>query len=135
VGVAVARFHEDITASLLAGAREILRAWGVKDANVHIVHVYGSFELPFACQRLIRKHKVDAAVALGCIVKGDTKHDEYIAQAVFNALQRVSFNTEVPIGLGVLTTNNLAQARARSRGGANHGARAAEAALQAALEV
>jgi 6,7-dimethyl-8-ribityllumazine synthase len=133
VGIAVARFNEDITEALLSGAREMLKRWGVRDTHVHIMRVNGSFELPFAVQRLIVQHKVDAAVALGCIIKGDTKHDEYIAQAVFNGLTQVALEQQVPVGLGVLTTKNLAQARARAGGDTNHGAYAAEAALQAAL--
>ena len=133
VGIAAARFNEDITEALLRGAREVIRAWGVKESNVHVLRVYGSFELPFACQRLIKKHKVGAVIALGCIVKGETRHDEYLAHAVLNGLQRVSLETGVPVGLGVLTTNTLAQARARSRGRHDHGAQAAQAALEAAL--
>jgi len=133
IGIAVAQFNEDITTGLLNGAREVLHAWKVKDGNVHVAHVYGSFELPFACQRLIKKHKLDAIIALGCLVRGETKHDEYIAHAVFNALQDIALKNDLPIGLGVLTVNTLAQARSRSRADANHGARAAEAALQSVL--
>lgn len=129
VGIAVARFNGDITEALLASAQEELRAWKVLEANIHSVRVHGSFELPFACQRLIKKHKVHAVVALGCIVKGETKHDEYLAHAVFNALQTVSLETKRPIGLGILTVNTLAQAKKRI----DYGSAAAAAALGAAL--
>ncbi len=132
VGIAVARFNEDITTALLDGARETLRAWGVKDAHVHVSHVAGSYELPLACARLIKRHKLDAALALGCIVKGETKHDEYLAQAVANGLMQLMLSTNVPIGFGVITANTLQQARVRSRGTANKGSEAAAAALESA---
>ena len=118
---------------MLTGARDVLRDWGVLAKNIHIAHTYGSFELPFTSQRLIKRFRLDAVVALGCIVKGETSHDVYLAQATNYGLMRVMLDTGVPIGLGVLTTNNLAQARVRSRGNTNHGAKAAIAALEAAL--
>ncbi len=132
VGIAVARFNEDITEALLFGARETLRAWGVKDAHVYVIRVAGSYELPLAIARLIKRHKLDAAVALGCIVKGETKHDEYLAHAVATGLMQLMLSTNVPIGFGVITANTLQQARARSRGRANKGSEAAAAALESA---
>ena len=129
VGIAVARFNEEITEALLAAAREELRAWGVADGNVHMVHVAGSFELPFACEHLINEQGVEAVVALGCIIKGETQHDEYIARAVFDALQRLMSTTQIPIGLGILTVNSQEQAKARIE----YGSAAAAAALGMAL--
>ena len=133
VGIAVARFNGDITEKLLAGARETLRAWGVKDARVSIARVSGSYELPLACARLIKRHKLDAVVALGCIIKGETKHDEYLAHAVSTGLMQVMLSTNTPIGFGVITANTLQQARARARGAANKGSEAAAAALESAI--
>lgn len=129
IGIAVALFNSDITEALLAAARNELRAWNVRETSVHIVHVNGSFELPFACMQLMKKHKVDAVIALGCIVRGETKHDEYLAHSVFNALQEISRRGERPIGLGVLTVDSLAQAKKRIE----YGSAAAAAALDAAL--
>jgi 6,7-dimethyl-8-ribityllumazine synthase len=133
VGIVVARFNPDITESMLAGAREVLTKWGVKDRNVKVFHVYGSFDLPFAADLMIRKEKVHAVIAIGCIVKGETDHDKHIASAAMHGLTSVSLKHGVPVSLGVLTTNNLAQARVRSRGKTNHGSKAAIAALEAAL--
>lgn len=133
VGVVLSRFNSDITESMLEGALGVLREWGVSEKNVHVARVYGSFELPAAAQRLVLRHQLDALVAIGCIIKGETRHDAYLAQATFQGLMRVSLDSNVPIGLGVLTTNTLAQARTRSRGKTNHGEKAAEAALEAAL--
>ena len=133
VGIVVSRFNTDVTEPMLEGARAALKRWGVKEKSIFVSHVYGSFELPIAAARLVRKHRADALVAIGCIIKGETRHDEYLAQATFHGLMRVSLDSDVPVGLGVLTTNTLAQARARSRGKTNHGEKAAEAALEAAL--
>ncbi len=129
VGIVVADFHDDITSALQKGAEEVLRSWKVASKNTHIVHVAGSFEVPLAALRLIRKHKLHAVVALGCIVKGETKHDEYLAHAVTDGLMRVSLDVGVPVGLGVLTVNTLSQAKKRL----DYGAAAARAALRAAL--
>ena len=128
VGIAVARFNEDITEKLLDAAREELRAWNVPEANVSIVHVAGSFELPFACQHLF-DNNVDVVIALGCIIKGETKHDEYLAEAVFNALQSLMRETKRPIGLGILTVNTEAEAQKRI----GYGSAAAAAALELGL--
>lgn len=129
VGVVAARFNEDITDALLASALKTLEEWSVLPKNVFVARVAGSFEVPSVAQRLIKKHKLAAVVALGCIIKGDTKHDEYLAHAVTEGLMRVSLDTGVPVGLGVLTVNNLAQAKARI----NYAAAAVQAALEAAL--
>ena len=117
VGIAVAQFNADITNALLKGALTILRERNVRDDHIYVVHTYGSFELPHAAGRLIKKYEVD---------------DEYIAHAVASGLMRIALDTGIPVGFGVLTTNNLAQARKRSRGQTNHGAAAAIAAIDAA---
>ena len=129
VGIALARFNGDITEELLAAAQKELRAWKVKEKNISLVRVAGSFELPIACQRLIKKRNVDVVVALGCIVRGETDHDEYLAEAVFNALQRLSLKYDRPVGLGILTVNTLAQAKKRI----DYGSAAVAAALEVAL--
>lgn len=131
VGIAVSEFNSDITGAMLAGALETLREWKVPERVITIVHVPGSFELPLACAKLIKK-KADVVIALGCVIKGETKHDEYISNAVAHGLTRLMLDTGIPIGFGVITPNNLAQAKARSRGTANKGIEAAVAALRMA---
>lgn len=134
VGIVVSDYNGDITENLLAGALETVRAWGVRGDNVRIIHVPGGFEIPLGCvQLLVSKAKPDALIALGCVIKGETKHDEYISHAVAQALQDLMLTHKVPIGFGVLTPNTLAQAKARSRGKANKGCEAAAAALAMAL--
>jgi 6,7-dimethyl-8-ribityllumazine synthase len=95
--------------------------------------VYGSFDLPFGCMKVIKKYKPNAVIALGCIIKGETDHDRYIASAVSKGIIDLTLSSGVPISFGVLTTNTLEQAKARSRGETNHGEKAAVAALEMAL--
>jgi len=133
VAIVAARFNADITDAMLEGARDALRAWGVPESRTHIARVYGSFDLVFGCMRAIQTWKPDAVVAIGCILKGETDHDRYIAAAVSRGLIDLTLASGVPISFGVLTVNTLAQARARSRGKTNHGEKAAIAALEMAL--
>ena len=135
VALVVSQFNSDITESMLLGALETLRAWKVKERNISIMRVPGSFEIPLACRTIIKKRKPDALVALGCVIKGETKHDEYISNALSHGLIRLMLDYGVPIGFGVITPNNLAQAKARSRGKANKGIEATLSALEMALAV
>jgi len=133
ISIVAARFHADITDSMVEGALNALKEWKVKDKNITVRRVYGSFDLPFVASLAIKKDKPNAVVAIGCIVKGETKHDEHIANAVANGLTTLSIWHKIPVSFGVLTVNTLAQARARSNGKTNHGEKAALAALEAAL--
>lgn len=134
VGIVVSSFSSDITEPMLEGALETLRAWGVPEKSRTIVRVPGSFEIPLACAKLLRgKPHPHAIIALGCVLKGETKHDEYISSAVSHGLMRLMLDYGVPIGFGVITPNTLAQARARSGGKANKGVEAVDAAISMAL--
>ena len=133
VGIVVSSWNGDITENLLAGAKGILRAWQVSEKNIHVLRVAGSFEIPYGCLTLIKKKKPDCLIALGCLIKGETKHDEYIASAVSHALMRLSLDYAVPIGFGIITANDLKQARTRSSADTNKGTEAAIAALDLAL--
>jgi 6,7-dimethyl-8-ribityllumazine synthase len=133
VGIVVSRFNEDVTEGMLDGALETLREWKVDPRKVRVVHVAGSFEIPYGCLQLIKRWKPDAVIALGCVIKGETDHDRYIADAVSHGIMRLSLDHSVPISFGVITTNNLKQAKERSRGKTNKGPEAAAAALEAAL--
>jgi 6,7-dimethyl-8-ribityllumazine synthase len=133
VGIVLAEFNPDITESLLEGALATLHAWKVSPKNIKIFRVYGSFDLPHAVGHMLKKHKPNAVIALGCIIKGETDHDRYIASAVTHGLTDLTIKYGTPVSLGILTTNNLAQARVRSRGKTNHGEKAAVAALQSAF--
>lgn len=152
IGIVVSEFHKDITEGLLDGALRTLDACKVRKKNIHILRVPGSFEIPFGCLSFLnpdaptsrqrselrlkrRRGKVDAIVALGCIIKGETSHDVYIASAVSQSIMNLSLEYHVPISFGVVTTNNLAQAQVRSKGETNRGKDAAFAAVSMALLV
>ena len=131
--IVVSRFNEEITEGLLQGARERLAEASVPDDSVTIIHVPGAFEIPIAAQRLGESGEYDAIVCLGCLIKGDTMHFEYIAEAASHGIMQAASATGVPMAFGVLTTLTEAQAVERSRSGpGNKGREAAAAALEMA---
>lgn len=133
IGIVVSKYHEYITGRLLDGALETLYSCGVKKNNIYVLPVPGSFEIPLGCLSLIKKKKYDALVTLGCIIKGQTDHNRHLASAVFGSIMNLSLNYNVPISLGIITVNNMAQAVARSTGEENKGKDAALAAVSMAL--
>lgn len=133
VGVVAAMWHETVMGGLLAGSQRALDEADVSDPVV--VRVPGSFELPVACVRLARAG-YDAVVALGVVIRGGTPHFEYVCQAATSGLTRVSVETGVPVGFGVLTCDTEQQAldRAGLPGSSeDKGYEAAQAALVTAL--
>lgn len=126
VGIVVAQWNPDVTQALLNGAKETLRKAGVQDQNIDIIDVPGSFELPWGARYLLSADKRDVVLCLGCIIKGETKHDDYIASAVANGIMQLSLTSGVPIIFGVVTTNTPEQAL--DRAGGKHGNKGAEAA-------
>ena len=125
VKLVVARWHIDITTELETAAIAQLRLHGIRDICVH--QVPGCFELPLAAQLVARPEKVDAVVALGCVIRGETPHFEYICQACCNGLLQVSLQQSKPVGFGVITANSTAEAKARSSTHNNKGQEAANA--------
>lgn len=134
IAVAVSKFNKDLTSRMLEGALEVLRENNVKVNNVEVVWVPGSFELPLACQRMAASKKYDGIVAIGCVIKGETDHYRYIAGETSRGIMDVMLNFSIPIGFGVITTNNLEQAIARSYGESNKGVEAAQATLEMILK-
>src|SRR5688572_21682496 len=131
--IIVARFTEEITSGLLAGARAALADASVPDEDVFVVHVPGAFEIPVAAMRLARTGDFDAIICLGCLIKGDTMHFEYIAEAASQGIMNVTVATGVPVAFGVLTTMTDEQAIVRSApGDGNKGGEAARAAIDMA---
>ncbi|MDP3957672.1 MAG: 6,7-dimethyl-8-ribityllumazine synthase [bacterium] len=134
IGIVVSNYYADtITGKLLLGAQAVLKEWKVSPKNITVVRVPGCFEIPYGCSVLLKRKKFDALITLGCIVKGETEHDRYIASAVSQGIMDLILAYKVPIAFGVLTVNNLAQAEARSTGENNKGKEAAIAALEAAF--
>ena len=130
VAIAVSRFNTLITERLLAGAREGLAEHGVQDARITVAWVPGSFELPFAAQRFAETGRFDAVVCLGCVIKGETDHNEYINHATATGLEEVGARTGVPAIFGVVTVNSLEQALSRAGDGTtNKGYESAIAAI------
>lgn len=133
LAVIVSRFNGEITEGLLRGAREALDEAGVRRDDVLVVHVPGAFEIPVTAMRLAETGRFDAIVCLGCLIKGDTMHFEYIADATAHGIMDVSVATGVPVAFGVLTTTTEEQAMVRSAPGPeNKGREAATAALEMA---
>jgi 6,7-dimethyl-8-ribityllumazine synthase len=122
LGIAVSRFNTLITERMLAGAMEALAECGVDEKRCLVVWVPGSFELPYAARRLAESGRFDAVVCIGCVIKGETDHNEYINQQTARGIAEVSESTGVPVIFGVITPNSLEQAIARAgEGTANKG--------------
>ena len=133
VGVIVAQFNETVTSRLLDGARQALKRHGVREDAVTIVHVPGSLELPQAALRMARSGRWDALVALGCVIRGETAHFDLVAAETARGIAQVAREGGIAIGFGVLTTEDTAQAMARSGGAlGNRGSDAVEASLKMA---
>lgn len=131
VAIVVSEFHPDITEGLLAGAMEAAREAGLSGRDAPVFRVPGAWELPIAARRAAATGRFGAVVALGCVVRGETPHFDYVAGEAARGLARVALEDGVPVGFGLLTTENLAQAHARAAPGpANKGREAALAALE-----
>ena len=113
VGLVVSRFNGFITSQLLNGALEALSLYGVKEENIAIVKVPGAFEIALICKKLVKTNKYDVIIALGCVIKGETSHYDYVCNEVSKGVASVSLAEGVPILFGVLTTDNIEQAIAR----------------------
>lgn len=130
IAIAVAEWNADVTGSLYKGAFDTLIKNGVKEENILCVPVPGSFELTGAAEILLKKHpELDAVICLGCVIQGDTKHFDFICDAVANGVTQVGIKYSKPVIFGVLTTNDLQQALDRS--GGKHGNKGDEAAITA----
>ncbi len=126
----VSSYHAFVTDRLEAGARARAREAGVPDEHIRTFHVPGAYELPQAAQRIAETGEWQAIVCLGCLIKGETPHFDYIAQAAAQGITRAAQATGVPIAFGVLTTNTAEEAMARAGDGAsNKGRESVEAAL------
>ncbi len=133
IGIVVSQWNADITNALLEGAQDTLLKAGVQSDNLEILYVPGSFELPWGARQIMKPGKRDAVICLGCIIQGETRHDEYIASAVASGIMQLGLMSGVPVIFGVLTTNTEEQAKDRAGGKhGNKGSEAAAAALQMA---
>src|SRR6266581_5990641 len=129
IGIVVSRFNQFVTAKLLEGALDGLMSHGGEDDNLTIVRVPGAFEIPLVAERMAASGKYDALVCLGAVIRGDTPHFEYVSDAVTRGVGEAVSKYRIPIGFGVLTTNNVEQAMERS--GSKDANKGYEAALTA----
>ena len=106
--IVLAKFYEDLSKNLAFGAKEKLKG----KANIKIIEVSGSFEIPVVISKNIKKY--DGFVALGCIIKGETPHFDFISQSTIDAIMQLSINSKKPVGNGIITTLNKKQAEFRS---------------------
>ena len=133
VAIVAARFNDFIVASLLKGARAAWIERGGAAQDLTVVRVPGAFELPVVVRRLAASGRYDAVVALGCVIRGDTPHFDYVAGEAARGLQLAGLETGVPVAFGVLTVNTPEQALERAATGAgNKGGEAMESALEMA---
>jgi len=131
IAIVAARFNERVVRALVDGAADVLRRIGVADDDLTVVWVPGAFELPLVAQQVARGGSVDGVVCLGAVVRGETAHFEHVAGQAAAGIARVALDTGVPVGFGVLTTEDAAQAEARAGGKAgNKGAEAALAVVE-----
>lgn len=131
IGIVVSDWNAEITHALYEGCFDTLVKHGVKADKIHTVQVPGTFELPTAAKMMLAHHNLDAVVCIGCVIKGETKHDEYINNAVSNALANLGMVSGKPVIFGVLTPNTEEQAK--DRAGGKHGNKGVEAAVTALL--
>ena len=133
VVVIASRFNEFVVSGLVKGAVTAWEKQGGNPAELVVVRVPGAFELPVLASRLAKSGKYEAIVALGCVIRGDTAHFEYVAGECARGLQNVSVETGIPVVFGVLTTETVEQALQRAApGGSNKGGEAMETALEMA---
>ena len=116
LAVVVSRFNEVVTSRLLAGARTAIERHGVREEDVDVAWVPGSFELPLAARRLAESRRYDAVVCLGAVIRGETPHFEYVAGEAARGIADAARDTGVPVIFGVLTTDTLEQALERAGG-------------------
>ena len=125
VAIVISRYNASVTDRLLDGARTAYAAAGGNPDSLLVIDAPGAFELPALALAAATRSKVRGVLTLGCIIRGETRHDEYLAHAVAHGCVQVTMHTRIPVSFGVLTTENVAQAEARA-GGA-HGNKGAEA--------
>lgn len=115
-GIVVSEWNDNITGALLDGAVKTLKRHGAKDENILIESVPGSFELTFGAAQMIKSGKVDAVIALGCVVRGDTPHFDYVCAGATQGIAHLNTTTDTPVIYGLITTNNMQQAEDRAGG-------------------
>lgn len=127
--IIVSEWNEEITGALLEGCLNTLKKHGASEANINVSLVPGSFELSYGAKLYAEQNKFEAIICLGCVIQGETPHFNYVCQGVTNGITELNIRYQTPVIFGVLTTDNLQQAK--DRAGGKHGNKGDEAALTA----
>ncbi|MGX7687657.1 6,7-dimethyl-8-ribityllumazine synthase [Flectobacillus sp. BAB-3569] len=127
--IVVAEWNEEVTNALADGAHKTLLTYGAQEENILRVTVPGSYELSYGAQKMAQREDIDAVICIGCVIQGETKHNDYINHAVAQGLTNVSLKYDKPVVFGVLTPNTEQQAL--DRAGGIHGNKGDEAAITA----
>lgn len=132
VSIVVSQWHKDVTDALLEGAFQVLEKTDIHKLSIEVINVPGSYELPLGAQWAIDTYSPDAVICLGCIIRGETPHFNYISKAVADGIMQLNLKHNIPVIFGVLTTDTVKQASQRS--GGKHGNKGTDAAT-AAIEM
>ena len=127
--IVASRFNEFITKQLVEGAVDTLLRHGVKEGDVDLTWVPGSFEIPLAAQKIAREKKIDAILVIGTIIRGETPHFDYVASEAAKGISQVSLSTGIPIAFGIITAETTEQAM--DRAGLKQGNKGRDAAMVA----
>lgn len=128
-GIVVSDWNSEVTNALLTGAVNTLKRHGARDENIIVQHVPGSYELTFGARSIAEISDPDAVICLGCVIQGETPHFNYICEGVTYGITHLNLTYRMPFIFGVLTTNNISEAKERS--GGKHGNKGDEAAITA----
>ena len=115
-GIVVSEWNNNITGALLQGAYDTLTKHGAREEDITVMTVPGSFELVFGASQMVKSGKMDAVIAIGCVVRGDTPHFDYICEGTTQGLASLNERFDVPVIYGLLTCNNMEQAQDRAGG-------------------
>ena len=130
IALLVSRFNSMVTEQLLSGARERFLTQGVAEDGIAVIRVPGAWDLPQVARRIAGSGEYDAIVAIGCVIRGETAHFDYVAGNASDGLGQVALNSDIPVIFGVLTTDTAEQAMSRADVyGANYGSEFADSAL------
>lgn len=115
-GIVVSEWNPKVTGALAEGAVKTLKKHGALDQNINVATVPGSFELVYGASQMVKSGKYDAVIAIGCVVRGDTPHFDYICEGTTEGLALLNKDFDVPVIYGLLTCNNMEQAEMRAGG-------------------
>ncbi|RLD43978.1 MAG: 6,7-dimethyl-8-ribityllumazine synthase [Bacteroidetes bacterium] len=129
IGILISEWNDEITNAMAQGAIDIMIEKGIKEDDLYVKYVPGTYELAYAAQQMSQYKPVNAVICVGCVIQGETRHFDFISQASANAIADVALNNDIPVIFGVLTTDTLEQAQ--DRAGGKHGNKGIEAGITA----